>query len=51
MLMMVEDPVFVRKLCKLKNFTEHDFKKIFNKPGGGPISILARETEFGFDRK
>lgn len=40
MLMMVKDPVFVRKLRKLEKFTENDLEGINNRNGGCMISIM-----------
>lgn len=40
MLSMVKDPVFVRKLRKLENFTEYDFITIDNIIWGACIAII-----------
>ena len=53
MLMMVKDPMFVRKLRKLEKFTEDDFKRISLKdPSNISFHIMDEGKEgFGFDRK
>ena len=37
---MVTDPLFRRKLQKLNEFTEEDFRTIDNTMGGGMVSII-----------
>ena len=40
MLTMVRDPLFRRKLHKLEQFSEDDFRTIDNTMGGGMVSII-----------
>ena len=52
MLTMVTDPLFRRKLQKLNEFTEDDFRTIDNTIAGGMVSIIKEGQElFDFDRK